>query len=218
MPRLTNEEIERHQNWLSEWHSPAEMLAYVREVNEQTGRYFLIQAGLAFLRDAWSAATFGNIRGASLIRLVDGEWPDFELRFVDSVEPFECTEADVPGRKRGQEFRAAEEQAGPDGLYLEDDPVEDWIARAETAPEALRIAAERKTSKRYSRKAHLLIYLNISEFGIRQEEIEGCFLDSTKPAKDAFYTVWILWKATAYKVWDGGRSSAERFTKTPRAE
>ncbi len=152
---------------------------------------------------------------ASEVRLVEGEWPDFELMFDDSIEPFECTEADVPDRKRGQEYQEAEERVGQNSLYVEDDPVENWIARAETAPEALRIAAERKAGKAYASKAQLLIYLNISEFGIRQEEIEGCFLKSTKPAKDAFITVWILWKATAYKVWDKAQPSGVRLTKKP---
>ena len=63
-----------------EWRAPVEMLGYVEEVNDAAGRHFLIQAGLAFLRDAWAAATFARIRGASAVRLVDGEWPDFELK------------------------------------------------------------------------------------------------------------------------------------------
>ena len=86
MTRLTNNEIKRHKEWLSEWRSPAEMLEYVREVNEHTGRYFLIQAGLDFLRDAWSAATFGHLRTASKVRLIGDEWPDFELSIDDRVE------------------------------------------------------------------------------------------------------------------------------------
>lgn len=212
MPRLTREEIERYQAWLTEWRTPVEMLKYVEEVNDAAGRYFLIQAGLAFLRDAWAAATFANIHGASEVRLVAEEWPDFELKFRDDVETFEFTEADVPGRKRGQEYQEAEDTVGPDGIYVEDDPVEDWIARAEAAPDALRIAAETKAGKAYSGDAQLLIYLNISEFGIRQEDIECCFQESTKPAKNAFDTVWILWKGAAYKVWDKGRLCDERLT------
>ena len=215
MPRLTPEKIEQHQEWLSEWHSPTEVLAYVGDVNEFLGRYLFIQAGLAFLRDAWSSATFGHIRGASTIRLIEGEWPDAELRFNDSVEPIECTEADVPGRRRGEEYREAEDKAGPYGLYVEDDPVENWIARAETAPEALRLAAEKKVAKTYSGKTHFLIYLNISEFGIQQNEIKACFLKSTEPAKDAFETVWILWKAAVYKVWDMGKPSDVCLRKEP---
>ena len=218
MSRLTKEEIARHKSWLTQWHEPSEVLQYLEAVNRAAGRYLFIQAGLAFLRDAWAAATLANIQEASAVRLVADEWPDFELRLGENVEPFEVTEADVPGRKRGQEYQEAENTVGPDGISVEDDPVEEWILRAEAAPIALRLAAQRKANKAYSGGVHLLIYLNISEFGIRQREIENCFQEATKAAKATFDTVWILWKATAYKVWDKGRPSNVRLTKDPESQ
>ncbi len=147
MSRLTKEEIARHKSWLTQWHEPSEVLRYLEAVNRTVGRYFLIQAGLAFLRDAWAAATLANIQKASAVRLVADEWPDFELRLGENVEPFEVTEADMPGRKRGQEYQEAEITVGPDGVIVEDDPVEEWILRAEAAPTALQLAAQRKVNK-----------------------------------------------------------------------
>jgi hypothetical protein len=54
------------------------------------------------------------------------QWPDFEARDGGGIELVECAEADVPGRRRGDEYREA------DGVLTgEHDPIEDWIARAD---------------------------------------------------------------------------------------
>ena len=53
----------------------------------------------------------------------------------------------------------------------------------------------------YGAHANLVIYLNLSEFGSRQSEVEACFPSATEAAKDAFESVWVLWKKRAYQVW-----------------
>ena len=67
------------------------------------------------------------------------------LKLGDMVETFEMTEADVPERRRGQEYKEAAKQRCP-----KDDPVENWVARADKVPEALKLAAEKKAKKGYS--------------------------------------------------------------------
>lgn len=157
------------------------------------------QGGLAFLRDAWIAAKFGRIRQAEIVRLVADIWPDFELKLGGQVESFEAVEADDPGRRRGDEYRNCIRE-------IEHDPVEDWIARAEQAPAWVETACRIKADKRYSAGANLVIYLNLSEYGIRQNAVERSFQAATTAVKDSFDTVWVLWKKRAYLIWKSGKA------------
>ena len=195
MKRLTPSEISELKKRLGEWQTPQAMAAVVDEAMIDLGSANLFnQSGLAFIRDAWIAAEFGKIRSADKVRLVKGDWPDFEMKIGDRIEAFEAVEADDPTRRRGLEYR--------DGIgEIEDDPQEDWIARAEQAPIWIEKACQRKAGKRYSGRANLVIYLNLNEYGIRQREVEACFRSSTESVKDAFETVWILWKLRVYRIW-----------------
>jgi hypothetical protein len=204
MPRLSKPELARHRAWLSDWRTPADMAAFVSAVNDAMGSSnFFRQSGVEFLRDAWLAAEFGRHRQSSFVRLVADreQWPDFETRAGDVIEGVECAEADVPGRRRGDEYREADRRSADGSLIAEDDPVEDWIARAEQASVALSAVIGAKIGKRYVGRASLLVNLNISEFGIRQAEIEAAMAPSIKPALPHFQRVWVLWKARLYGPW-----------------
>lgn len=195
MARLTKQQIAQHQEWLCCWHAPDHMLKYVDKLIDTIGSVdFFTQAGLAFLRDAWAGAKFGVAREATAVRLVGGEWPDFEIEVNNAVELFEFTEADLPERKRGEEYRAASDA----GFPIEDDPVEDWEERAKLVPQALMIAVSKKTWKQYSKKVNLLIYLNIDEYGIREREIEASLGSSIAAARECFADIWLLWKDRVY--------------------
>jgi hypothetical protein len=204
MPKLTKPELALNRAWLSDWRTPADMAAYVSAVNDAMGSAdFFRQGGVEFLRDAWLAAEFGRYRQSSFVRLVaEGEqWPDFETRAGDVIERVECAEADLPGRRRGDEYREAERRREDGGLIVEDDPIENWIARAAQAPAALSEAIAKKIGKRYAGRASLLVNLNISEFGIRQAEMEAAMPPAVAPALPYFPRVWILWKARLYGPW-----------------
>ena len=164
---------------------------------------FFRQGGVEFLRDAWLASEFGRHHQSSLVRLVPEreQWPDFETRGGDVIERVECAEADVPDRRRGDEYREAEKRNTGGGPIVEDDPVEDWIARANQVPAALSAVITLKIGKRYAGSASLLVNLNISEFGIRQAEIEAAMAPAVAPALPCFRRVWILWKARLYGPW-----------------
>ncbi len=200
MKRLAPHEIDELKRRLAAWQTPETMSAAADEAMNGLGSTNLFnQGGLAFLRDAWIAAEFGAIRNAEKVRLVSDNWPDFELCIGGRVEAFEAVEADEPDRRRGEEYRH--------GIGdLEDDPVEDWVARAEQAPGWLRAACLKKAGKNYGGRANLVIYLNLDEYGIRQSEVEACFCHATKNVKDAFETVWVLWKKRAYRVWPSNKS------------
>jgi hypothetical protein len=69
-------------------------------VNDAMGSAdFLRQGGVEFLRDAWLAGEFGRHRHSSFARLVD--------------------EADVPGRRRGDEYREPEQRRADGGIIVE---------------------------------------------------------------------------------------------------
>lgn len=210
MPQLTKAELTQHRTWLSEWRTPADMAAYVAAVNDAMGSpAFFRQGGVEFLRDAWLAAEFGRHRHTKCVRLVPERerWPDFEAQAGGAVERVECAEADVPGRRRGDEYRDAEERTVAGVPTIEDDPIEDWIARADQVPTVLAAAVARKVAKRYAGDASLLLYLNIGEFRIRQTEIEAAMQPAVAPALPHFQHAWILWKARLYGPWAAADSS-----------
>jgi hypothetical protein len=71
MPRLTKSELARHRAGLSDWHTPADMAAYVSVINNAMGSAdFFCQGGVEFLRDAWLGAKFARHRQSSSVRLV----------------------------------------------------------------------------------------------------------------------------------------------------
>ena len=185
MPKLTKTELASHRTWLSGWRTPADMAAYVSAINDAMGSAsFFRQAGIEFLRDAWLAGEFGRHRQCPSVRLVPQHerWPDFEARGGDGiVERVECAEADVPGRRRGDEYRELEKRNAGGGSIVEEDPIEDWIARANQVPVALSAVIAAKVEKHYAGRASLLVNLNISEFGIRQAEIEAAMTPAVLP-------------------------------------
>jgi hypothetical protein len=204
MARLVKTERAHHRAKLSDWRTPADMAACVSAVNDAMGSAdFFRQGGVEFLRDAWLAAEFGRHRQSSFVRLVPEreQWPDFETRAGDVIERVECVEADVPGRRRGDEYRHAAERAANGQPHIEHDPVEDWIARADQAPAALSAAVATKMGKQYAGSASLLVSLNIGEFGIRQKEIEAAMAPAIAPALPYFQRAWILWKVRLYGPW-----------------
>ena len=197
-------DLARHRAWLSEWRTPTDIAAYVSAVNDAMGSAdFFRQGGVEFLRDAWLAAEFGRHRHSSFVRLVPErqQWPDFEARDDSGIEFVECAEADVPGRRRGDEYREADERATNGAPTCEHDPIERWIARADQVPAALSAVISTKVRKSYAGRVSLLIYLNIGEFGIRQAKIEATMASAIAPALPHFQRVWLLWKAKLYGPW-----------------
>jgi len=53
------------------------------------------------------------------------------------IERVECAEADILGRRRGDEYREAEKRNAGGGPVVVDDPLEDWVSRADQALAAL---------------------------------------------------------------------------------
>ena len=181
------------------------MSAYAERVIDQLGDSdFFNQAGLEFVRDAWIAGQFGEMRKAESVRLLSEERPDLALRFSDGREErYELVEAGIP-RKRGDEYQRAETE----NVRNSDGPASKW-ATATQALEAITKAAEKKAERAenlqrsgtpYPAGTSLLIYLNVSEYGSHEREIESTFCAAVNTARKWFSSIWILWKAQAYQV------------------
>lgn len=209
MPRrpLTADERKCWRLRLEQAMPPGDMVELVEELRGILRGHMLVQAGLAFVREAWTAGRFAQVRGADTVRLWPGDRPDCELVFQGRQELFEIVEADQPGRQRSAEYRELirrAERGEPD--MVEDDPVENWITRAASGPQMLQEAATKKARKGYDPSVGLLIYLNLGEYDIRRQEIEASMQRCTASAKDAFDDVWVLWKGIPYPVWRRGEA------------
>jgi len=78
------------------------------------------------------------------------------------------------------------------------DPVEDWVARANSIPKYLDEAISGKSKKNYSSPCWLVVYLNISEYGIRQPETEQVIAATQARYAAAFVDITVLWKGKLY--------------------
>jgi hypothetical protein len=78
------------------------------------------------------------------------------------------------------------------------DPVENWIERANSIPKYLDEAIGVKIKKRYASPCWLVIYLNISEYGIRQNETKQTIAETKARYSEHFVEISILWKGELY--------------------
>jgi hypothetical protein len=65
-------------------------------------------------------------------------------------------------------------------------------------PAALKARVEGKAKKRYGSRATLLVYLNISEYGIRQKETEKIIAEIKAEHAPDFEQIIVLWKDRLY--------------------
>lgn len=192
------------QERLSIRQTPNEMKQTLREISGRLHVRVLINSGLGFYRDAWAACAFAEARGARSVRLLwPAERPDFEIESELGLQQFETVEADKPGRKRGDEYKAILPRLDAEEQVVEDVPDEDWMT-PEQASEMLGRAAQSKADDRYAADCNLLILLNHEDFVGDHDVIISCMAQSTSVACDRFAEVWVLWKGVAHLVWRAG--------------
>jgi hypothetical protein len=188
--------LSKARTTLAEWQPPE---AFVRNVEEVGG---LIESALLFnksnvnfLLDAMALAEFIKLRPAEMVRLAGSreQWPDGFTGTPRAFTPVEITEVMEPGRKRGDEYRRANQNKEP-----EPDRPADWRARAEKIPEALEDAIKKKVAKRYGSKPVLLVYLNISDYGLMQQETKAAIARLKKQYAGAFQEICVLWQDALY--------------------
>jgi hypothetical protein len=175
---------------LTIWQRPGKFRTNVeRLVSRCSSRDFFNDPKLKFLHDAWTLSELVRHKRVAEVRLApqDDRWPDGYVRTRNGrVVNVEVTIALMPGRKMGEEYKFERE--------IELDPVENWNARADAIPDALETAIKKKVAKQYSSRGWLVVYLNLSEYGIRQRETEQIIHEEKCRHRDAFDQVLVLWK------------------------
>jgi hypothetical protein len=136
-------------------------------------------------------ARFARHQRVDDVRLAESseQWPDGFVRAASKVHNIEVTSTHG-GRKLGKEYREVK------GLTM--DPVEDWVARGDSIPKFLDEAVAAKSGKRYGAPCWLVVYLNISEYGIRQKETEAAISQIKARYASSFEAISVLWKGRLY--------------------
>jgi hypothetical protein len=120
------------------------------------------------------------------------------------IQAYECVEADIDGRKRGDEVEALAEAGNP----LIHVPIEEW-ATAEQARDRLQWAAKKKAAKAkklaekgtpYPHGTGLIINLNLQDYGANTADIIAVFAEAVTVARSWFPEIWVLWKSRAHRV------------------
>jgi hypothetical protein len=199
---------ERLRAWQRELQQPSDRSTFrsrVEEIHAQIrGKTFFNQPGVQFLRDAWIASRVATGLSAGQVRLWPGNQPDFEVVVGAKALLFEATEADKPGRKRGDEYLQSEEEARPD-------PVSEWRQRFEMIPKALEKAISKKVKKHtlYPPGTNLIVLINLGCYRVSLSEGVPLLYQHTSAAKRVFRGVYALWEGYLFHCWGGGeRKSA----------
>jgi len=163
-----------------------------------------------FHREIWALCAFcraASVREARMVRN-DSREADFEVKLRDrarTIVRLQFTEADLPGRKRGQEYQKGARNLGG----FTGDPEAMWLQRRGIIPKAIRSCICRKSKTPYPDNVGLLIYLNINTYGEWRSEIESKIASSTMHCmqhlglakRKAFRSIWVLWGDHLYRAW-----------------
>jgi hypothetical protein len=174
---------------LERWQTPAEFIAKIDELADlvESEPLFNLTA-VQFLLDAMVLGMFAKYRPTESIRLATekDQWPDGYAGTQQNPVNIEVTEVLEEGRKRGQEYRN-------DGQPL-DGNAEDWRKRALAIPGQLEKAIKRKRQKGYGKKCTLVIYLNMSNYGVLQKETEAAIAAVKAKYAEDFQEICVLWQ------------------------
>jgi hypothetical protein len=189
-PPLSADELNSAHTDLARWRMPADFRLAVHRLHKRCRSWEFRGPERKFLLDAWTLAELVRHKSVDQVRLADPseQWPDGYVQIGRKIENVEVTAAHLPGRRMWDEYKPGEK------LVVEHDPVEDWVARAEAIPAALDKAIADKKKKRYGSKTWLVVYLNISEWGIRQAETELIIAQTKQLYADSFDKLFVLWK------------------------
>jgi hypothetical protein len=193
-PPLNPEEIEAARVSLARWQSHDAFKAAIDALCARcVSKDWFNRPQLKFLHDGFVLARFARHQRVDEVRLAEAsaQWPDGFVRLAGKVHNIEVTSTHG-GRKLGEEYR------GVNDGKVEMDPVEDWVARGESIPKYLDEAVSAKIRKHYGASCWLVVYLNISEWGIRQTQTEGSIAQLKARYLYSFEAISVLWKGRLY--------------------
>jgi hypothetical protein len=181
-------ELENARAWFESWREPtvfSDRLSKIRPLLKR-GEFLYVKEG-KWYREAWALSAYSKFICPNAIRLNHDDPPDAFVKRGEIDTPIEITEVLEPGRKPSLFYKAKTPE-----LIL--DPGEDWIKRAEAIPDALRSRLADKAKRAYTKGTELLVYLNIDELGVRQEEIESQLLSILPSSTGSFAMTHVIWK------------------------
>ncbi len=179
-------------------YTPAELLAKYRKIREEVDpREFFTRPKHKKTQEFWCAAHFGRHYahgvGPCHIRIEDHDEQtdaDFEFEAAGGVHPFQITEVQEPGRRRGDEYK----REPMDGAKLED-----WSEGTANGPRWIRDAIHKKLNRYGGRVSHLnlLVYLNFPAYDQKYIDIRAACAEQASP----FASVWLLNGNAAACIW-----------------
>lgn len=177
-----------------EWNLPERVLQIADELSDLLGDSAMLRPGRTF-REAYIAGRFARRRGASSVRLLveDGtkQTPDFELLIEGGCLRFETTEADIPGRKRGDEYKKPAETKPMTFTSLD------------VMVEQMRRLSETKAAKRYDDCHGLIIWVNPPAFVFNPKMRWEALVRGGEPAAGSFKEVWVM-RGEGSLIWQYG--------------
>ena len=192
---LTAADLPKAHAELAEWADPWEFRRRVDGFHQRSrSKEIFNDPKRKFLLDAWVLSELSERQQFGQIRLAaDGEeWPDGYARTDRGELKIEVTTALFPGRRLGAEYRFEGR------MRMHHDPEEDWIERAESIPAQLDQVVSAKVEKHYGSPFALVVYLNISEYGIRRAETERAIATIKDRYGPKFQHLWILWNGQVF--------------------
>lgn len=185
---VTDDEVAAVRAGLTEWQSPDAFNGLLSGFVDRLtrGEFFNVPA-LAFLRDAWTLGKFGNLARADAVRLSPESFPDGYADIGEKRLDIEITEAIMPDRRRGQEFL-------PGTPQMVEDPGHEWDRRIDALPGVLADTILRKAQKRYSLAPTLVVYLNITAYGHRDEECRTAIRGAISAYSGSFACLYVIWQ------------------------
>lgn len=182
--------LEQERPWFNQWRAPSVFSEKLKHVKRPSfSHHYFTKSKAKWVLEAWVLNKFAAIVSADEIKLSDNSAPDAYAKIDGNEVGIEITSVSEPGRKIAEEYRDPKNRK-----EIELDPVENWVRRAESAAPALAEGISIKIQKRYSFAVDLLVYLNISEYGIRQQAIEEKISEILSSNIGSFAAVWVLWK------------------------
>jgi hypothetical protein len=151
-PPLSANECRAAWDQLAAFQTPADFIKLTKTLCDRCGSEdWFNRPHLKFLHDAYVLAEFVRLAPVQTVRLAGSseQWPDGHVTVAGNPHKIEITSTHG-GRKLGEEYRGIQ--------TMRMDPVENWVARANSIPDYLRQAIEAKSKKLYGSRCWLVVY------------------------------------------------------------
>jgi hypothetical protein len=181
--------VAARRNELTRWQIPKDFVAKVEELAGPIKSERLFNDSAAqFLLDAIPIAEFTKFRQIDFVHLSDkrDQWPDGQVGTPKQPVNVEVTEVLGEGRRRGDEYKN-------DG-QAKSGNADDCRKCAEAIPALLEKGIERKIDKGYPKDCILLVYLNMSTYGVLQKETVAAIANIKAKYAQHFREICILWQ------------------------